>query len=86
MEGIGSNGDPVLGLNFVSFQDTPERIIGMLKLPEWLGGINFAGDPNNQLPGMGNLLRIHAAGFFIAPPKDVDGELPGRSILETATG
>lgn len=85
MEGVDAGGVPDLGLNFVSFQDTPERIVGMLKLPEWLGGVNFGGDPRNQLPGMAHLLRIHAAGFFVTPPRRVDGGLPGESIFEALT-
>lgn len=79
-EGVNESGKPILGLNFVSFQDTPERILGMLKLPGWLGGVNFGGDENEQLPGMSNLIRAHSAGFFIVPPKD-ENELPGKSLF-----
>ena len=81
-DGVSGAGIPELGLNFVSFQDTPERIIGMLKLPEWLGGVNFGGDPELQLPGMSQLLQIDAAGFFVVPPREEDGTLPGSKIFD----
>ena len=32
------------GLNFVSFQDTPSRLLKMLTAGGWLGGANFGGD------------------------------------------
>ena len=32
------------GLNFVSFQDTPSRLLKMLTAGGWLGGTNFGGD------------------------------------------
>ncbi len=69
------------GLNFVSFQDTPERLFRILTQQTWLGRTNFGGDPQNQLPGMDRLLSLHAAAIFLVPPV-VEGELfPGASIL-----
>lgn len=69
------------GLNFVSFQDTPERLFRMLTQESWLGETNFGGDPQNQLPGMDSLLSVHTAGIFLVPPV-VEGELfPGASIF-----
>jgi deferrochelatase/peroxidase EfeB len=68
------------GLNFVSFQDTPERLFRMLTQDTWLGRTNFGGDPNHQLPGMDRLLTVRAAGVYLVPPV-VDGEpFPGASI------
>ena len=32
-----------VGLNFVSFQNSPERLIGMLTSDGWLGRTNFGG-------------------------------------------
>ncbi|WP_337658833.1 Dyp-type peroxidase [Sphingorhabdus sp. Alg231-15] len=81
LEGIDAKGCPQLGLNFISFQDTPERILGMLKIPGWLGRVNFGGDPNNQLPGMANLLRVRAAGFFVVPPRKADDSLPASELF-----
>ncbi len=81
LDGIDEDGNPVLGLNFVSFQDTPERILGMLKLPGWLGNVNFGGDEANQPPGMDELLTVFAAGFFVSAPVSQDGKFPGREIF-----
>lgn len=80
-EGIHASGEPDLGLNFVSFQDTPERILGMIKTPGWLGGVNFGGDPADQPTGLSQLLRVHAAGFFVVPPREADESLPGRGLF-----
>ncbi|KAB8330134.1 Dyp-type peroxidase [Scytonema tolypothrichoides VB-61278] len=69
------------GLNFVSFQDTPQRLFRILKQSTWLGNTNFGGDPANQLPGMKQFLTVRAGGIFLVPPI-VEGELfPGSSIL-----
>jgi hypothetical protein len=70
-----------LGLNFVSFQDTPERLTAMLTGEGWLGRVNFGGDPDRQPAGMESLLSVYAAGLFLAPPRR-DGEpFPGASAL-----
>lgn len=69
------------GLNFVSFQDTTERLIGMLTSEGWLGRVNFGGDPDRQPPGMGSLLSVYAAGVFLVPPRR-DGEpFPGAGLF-----
>lgn len=69
------------GLNFVSFQDTPQRLLRMLVQEGWLGRVNFGGDPEDQQPGMARFLTVRAAGIFLAPPV-VDGEsFPGASIF-----
>lgn len=68
------------GLNFVSFQDTPERLTRMLRQPGWLGSTNFGGDPAAQPPGMDRLLAVRAGGIFLVPP--VAGEeFPGASLF-----
>ncbi|MEM7536895.1 MAG: peroxidase [Chloroflexota bacterium] len=69
------------GLNFVSFQDTPDRVLNMLTRRGWLGGTNFGGDPDNPLPGMNELLTVRAGGLFLVPPV-IEGEaFPGQGIL-----
>lgn len=69
------------GLNFVSFQDTPERLFRILKQDKWLGRTNFGGDPDNLLPGMDRFLTVRAGGIFLVPAV-VEGELfPGSSIF-----
>jgi Dyp-type peroxidase family len=69
------------GLNFVSFQDTPERLFRMLTQPGWLGGTNFGGDPEHQLPGMTRLLTVRAAGVFLVPPISEEEPFVGSSIF-----
>jgi deferrochelatase/peroxidase EfeB len=70
-----------LGLNFVSFQDTTERLIRILSQPGWLGDVNFGGDPDAQPLGIDRLLRVYAAGVYVVPPK-VSGEpFPGASVF-----
>lgn len=81
LDGINTDGQPIVGLNFVSFQDTPERVLGMLKLRDWLGGVNFGGDETNQLPGMASLLTVDSAGFFVCPPSEASGEIPGSQVF-----
>jgi len=51
------------GLNFASFQDTPERLFRMLTQSTWLGGTNFGSYENdkNPLPGMDWFLSVRAA-------------------------
>lgn len=66
-----------VGLNFVSFQDNPDRLFGILKNEGWLGATNFGGAPGPQL------LTALAAGVFFCPARD-DAELfPGASIFPT---
>jgi deferrochelatase/peroxidase EfeB len=69
------------GLNFVSFQDTPERLLRMLTSETWLGDTNFGGDPKNQLPGMDKFLSLRAAAIFFVPPVVEDELFPGASIF-----
>jgi len=68
------------GLNFVSFQDTPERVVQLLTNEGWLGRVNFGGDAAAQPPGMASLLSVYAAGNFVVPPDDGE-ELPGASLF-----
>ena len=69
------------GLNFVSFQDTPQRLIRILTTPSWMGSTNFGGDPQQPLPGTDCLLAIRAAGIFLAPPVVEEEEFPGASVF-----
>lgn len=69
------------GLHFLSFQDTPERVLRILDSETWLGGVNFAGDPENQLPGMNRFLDAHAAGIWYVPPLKTNEVFPGEEIF-----
>ena len=70
-----------VGLNFVSFQDSPERLTRLLTQPGWLGGINFGGDPQSQPAGMKDLLTVRAAGMYVVPPRDDTESFPGAGIF-----
>jgi deferrochelatase/peroxidase EfeB len=69
------------GLNFVSFQDTPERLLRILTQPAWLGKTNFGGDPDHPLPGMDRFLTVRAAGIFLVPPAAAGESFPGSSLF-----
>jgi deferrochelatase/peroxidase EfeB len=71
------------GLNFVSFQDTPGRILKMLTAGGWLGATNFGGDEAAH-PELASLLSVYAASvYFVAPV--VEGEaFPGAAALGVA--
>ncbi|PSB04495.1 Dyp-type peroxidase [Merismopedia glauca] len=73
------------GLNFVSFQDTPARVIQMLSRTSWLKDVNFGGDPNTQPPGTSGLLSVEAAGIYLVPPVVETEKFPGESIFLRAT-
>ncbi|MDX6677862.1 MAG: deferrochelatase/peroxidase EfeB [Solirubrobacteraceae bacterium] len=71
------------GLNFVSFQDTPARLLKMLTAGGWLGGANFGGDEEANTE-LASLLSVFAAGVYVVPPV-VEGEpFPGAAALGVA--
>jgi deferrochelatase/peroxidase EfeB len=81
-EFIESSQDPrnpiKIGLNFVSFQNDPQRLFSLLASPHWLGSSNFGGDPrNSKLEGF---LTVNAAGIFFLPA--TEKPFPGSSILQ----
>ncbi len=63
------------GLNFVSFQDTPGRLLRMLTAGGWLGGANFGGD-EQRLPQLASLLSVYGAGVYVVPPVAQEGDEP----------
>jgi deferrochelatase/peroxidase EfeB len=73
-----------VGLNFVSFQDTPRRLTKiMLTQKSWLGNTNFGGeeDAHQPLPGMAKFLQVRAAGMFVVPPVVPGETFPGAAIF-----
>jgi deferrochelatase/peroxidase EfeB len=71
------------GLNFVSFQDTPSRLLKMMTLEGWLGATNFGGDEDGH-PELASLLSVYGAGVYFVPPL-VEGEpFPGAAALGVA--
>ena len=68
------------GLNFVSFQDTPARLLEMLTQRNWLASTNFGGDQDTH-PQLSTLLTVYAAAIYAVPPA-IDGEaFPGAAAL-----
>lgn len=72
------------GLNFISFQDTPERLHTILSRDGWLGGFNFGGPPG-EAPAGRWLLSVRAAGIFLVPPLAEAESFPGSSIFGLST-
>jgi Dyp-type peroxidase family len=67
------------GLNFVSFQDNPWRLLRLLMRDGWFGGSNFGGE--NGSGSATPLLTAYAAGLFFVPPRSEDASYPGRTVL-----
>ena len=68
------------GLNFVSFQNVPHRLIGILTTQGWLGDANFGWSDRFQA-GSVNPLTAYAAGMFLAPPAAPGEPFPGAKAL-----
>ncbi len=64
-----------VGLNFVSFQENPDRLFFILKQADWLGGINFGGTPGPEL------LHVIAGAVFACPPLIQGEAYPGASTF-----
>ena len=71
------------GLNFVSFQDTPARVLKMLTGGGWLGGTNFGGDDDAH-PELASLLTVYGAGVYFVPPVVAGEPFPGAAALGVA--
>lgn len=69
------------GLNFVSFHDTPQRLLRMLTQDTWLGRTNFGGEVDPTIPNTNSLLSIRAGGIFLVPPVIDNEQFPGSSIF-----
>ncbi|RFU19907.1 Dyp-type peroxidase [Geodermatophilus marinus] len=69
------------GLNFVSFQDTPDRLIRVLRQQKWLGDVNFGGEAGQQPAGMDRLLTVRGAGIYLVPPLVPDEPFPGAAVF-----
>jgi deferrochelatase/peroxidase EfeB len=68
------------GLNFVSFQDTPARVLKMLTAGGWLGSANFGGDEDAH-PELASLLSVFAAGVYFVPPVVAGESFPGAAAM-----
>ncbi|MFF5522560.1 hypothetical protein [Streptomyces coeruleorubidus] len=68
------------GLNFVSFQDTPDRVLRVLTQRGWLGGVDFGGSPGPDGPA-GRLLSVRAGGTYLVPPVHPAAPYPGAEVF-----
>jgi len=68
-----------VGLNFVSFQNTPWRLITLLAAENWLGDVNFGGDTRSMNGDA--LITAETAGVFFAPPVRRGEDFPGAHAL-----
>ncbi|WP_327412359.1 Dyp-type peroxidase [Streptomyces sp. NBC_01233] len=69
-----------VGLNFISFQDNPDRVLRILTQRSWLGGINFGGQPGPDGPA-GRLLTVRAGGTYLVPPRHDAAPYPGAEVF-----
>jgi deferrochelatase/peroxidase EfeB len=67
-----------VGLNFLSFQNDPARLLFILTDPNWLGNSSFGGD--SQFKDINNLLHVQACGIFFIPK--MEKPFPGFSIFK----
>ena len=67
-----------VGLNFLSFQNDPARLLFILTDPNWLGNSSFGGD--SQFKDINNLLHVQACGIFFIPK--IEKPFPGSSIFK----
>lgn len=65
-----------VGLNFISFQNDPERLFFILTYPRWMGNANFGGSP--ELIREDILSVISTDMFFVAVREK---PFPGASIF-----
>ena len=83
LEPSSSKGDFRVGLNFVSFQDDPDRTLFILTHTDWLGGVAFGGDSDAQ-QGIDRLLSVRAAGTYFIPPVRTAAPFPGSDMFVEA--
>lgn len=69
-------GSVKVGLNFVSFQNDPQRLLFILRDPRWLGKSNFGGTCNLSK----DFVSVQASGMFLVPP--TEREFPGYSLFQ----
>jgi len=67
-----------VGLNFISFQNDPARLLFILTDPNWMGNTSFGG--NSQFKGIDKLLHVQACGIFYIPR--IEKPFPGSCIFK----
>lgn len=67
-----------VGLNFLSFQNDPARLLFILTDPNWLGNSSFGG--NSQFKNIDKLLSVQVCGMFYIPR--IEKSFPGSCIFK----
>jgi deferrochelatase/peroxidase EfeB len=67
-----------VGLNFLSFQNDPARLLFILTDPNWMGNTSFGGD--SQFKAIDKLLHVQACGIFFIPK--IEKPFPGSCIFK----
>ena len=67
-----------VGLNFLSFQNDPARLLFILTDPNWLGNSSFGGE--SRFKGIDKLLHVQACGIFYIP--QIEKPFPGSYIFK----
>jgi deferrochelatase/peroxidase EfeB len=67
-----------VGLNFLSFQNDPARLLFILTDPNWMGNSSFGGD--SQFKNIDNLFHVQACGIFYIPR--IEKPFPGSCIFK----
>ena len=68
------------GLNFVSFQNNPQKVMRILSLPQWLGrSINTTYSRNTNV--LEAFTSAQAAGIYLIPPFNKNESFPGNTLL-----
>lgn len=71
----------IAGLNFISFQNTPERVFRSLTYQKKEVPVNRE-YPQSQ--GLDDFLSVLSAGTFLVPPIKIDAHFPGAEIFFSA--
>lgn len=73
-----------VGLNFVSFQNTPERLYKTLTYvfsPLRPNVTPVQNAQKTQIPSLGNFTSVHSAGIFLVPPLNNNEQYPGEKMF-----
>jgi deferrochelatase/peroxidase EfeB len=71
------------GLNFVSFQNGPEKLFQSLTyMPKEK---IITKDQINAMPSLNDFFSVHSAGIFLVPPAEIGEKFPGSSIFFNST-
>ena len=80
LERIEKNPGFEVGLNFVSFQNSPSRLLNLLSSPLWREKYLF-NYKQKRLPGLNGFIEARDAGFFMVPAIKSGESFPGSTLF-----